>query len=98
MIRYDMESQERLSPLKPEIWKLDEDHRPLTIATLAQVAHAADCKLVYFLGRRDPIKEWGALTEANRQSFMREGPTGEHLALRKSLFNAIMANLSDLAK
>ena len=97
VVRYDRPAvdmtDDRLSN-----WRRDEDHRPLNANQVAQIAHAADLKLCFFLGIHG-LKEWRDLSDQQRISFLHDGPKDSSPGrARTRLFLAITGAVSDLAR
>ncbi len=85
-VKLDRPNEEILKRLNGE-WHKDEEHRPMTVAQIAQVAFEADKKLCFFLGQHERArKEWPSLSDKERIAWMREGPKG---GPRQALYEAI---------
>ena len=90
-IRLDRASEEIIRALNGE-WMPENEHRPMTIAQLAQVAFEADRRLCWFVGLAENAKkEWADLNDDQRIMWMQTGPT-KH-PIRRELYEAVTGAL-----
>ena len=91
-IKLDRPNEEILKRFQQGEWHRDEEHRPMTVAQVAQIAYEADRKLCFFIGQHDRArKEWPSLSDKERIAWMKEGPTdgGPREALYAHCFMAM---------
>lgn len=97
MIRMDRGAHEELREFKPTIWVRDNETRPLTVWSVAQVAFAADRQLCRAIGLHELAKKaWLDLSENKRREWMETGPKGPELEKRRKLYEAITDSLREL--
>lgn len=93
-VRLDRPAQEVLRPWHPNEWQAEQERRPLSRMHGARVAFAADRELCAQLGLGGLARrEWGKVSELERQRFMTDGPTDrpERAALFKKVWEGLEA-------
>lgn len=93
-VQLDRVNQRIIKPYRQSEWRLEEEHRPLTVHSLAQVSYAADCFLQIALGRSQNPVPWMSLKENDKLRWVRNGPGGK--GPRAKLYAAINKTLGNL--
>lgn len=84
-------------PYDPANWVDESAPRPMSLLQAAQIAWAADQKLMFFLGEHARSrKEWFSLREEDRAKFANEGPGAP--PVRRLLWRCIMMATEPLRK
>lgn len=105
-VRLDRGPNEVIIDFRPNDWKEETTHYPMSRAQLAQVAFEADKKLCLYLGfHRLAKRNWLNLSEEDRIEFVKNGPCGKVEAARATkaqlkrqmLWAGVMSALADLA-
>ena len=95
-IRLDRASEEIIRSLNAE-WVPENEHRPMTIAQVGQVAFEADRRLCWFIGMAENAKkEWADLNDDQRIMWMQTGPTKN--PMRRELYEAVTGVLRKYAR
>lgn len=94
LVQLDRVNQVIRRPYNTGEWVLEEDHRPLTIHSLAQVSYAADGALMVAMGRAQNPAPWVALRENDKLRWIKQGPGGK--GPRAKLYAAINKALGNL--
>lgn len=90
MIRLDRPMEEILFKDVGD-WVEDVEHRPMTVAQVAQIAFDADRRLCFYIGRHEQSKkEWANLRDKEKQFWMMKGPSETP---RKELYAGIFSVL-----
>lgn len=95
-VKLDREAEEITLPFKAGDWVPEREHRPMTVAQLAQVAFEADRVLCFFVGLpANKKKDWVSLSDDQKIAWMDKGPTKHEI--RKALYRAVSDALRPFA-
>lgn len=97
MVRLDRGPVEELREYRPEQWAEKADVRPMSVASMVQVAFRADQQFLKAMGKHDPKlhKDWLDLPDEKRKAWLTVGPTKD--PNRRALYQAIIGALQHLA-
>jgi hypothetical protein len=88
-IKLDRPAEDITKPYQQGEWIQEADRRPMTEATMAQVALAADRQLCLFLGEHElSRKDWHSMSDDERIGWMQEGPDDPEI--RAVIYEVIM--------
>ena len=93
-VQLDRVNQRIVKPFRASEWTREDDHRPLTAHSLAQVSYAADCFLQIALGRAQNPVPWISLKENDKLRWVKQGPSGK--GPRAQLYASIHKTLGPL--
>lgn len=86
-IKLDRTQEEIIRPFRPGEWTPEKEHRPMTVAQVAEICFLADRRLITFTHNPGLKKAWHDLKEEEKIAWMDKGPTKD--PMRKALYQGI---------
>lgn len=86
-IKLDRTGEDIVVPYRQGEWIPENEHRPMTIAQVAEICFLADRRLITYTHNPGLKKDWGDLKDEEKIEWMERGPKKD--PMRAALYRAI---------